>query len=386
MVQKSKKIKIAFCLDLNSGWLGGLNYYKNVLMAATLANQDQAQYEFIVFHGKKSQVSSLRGINNLLFVETSLLDRFSIPWFLNKLSFKLVKTHVFLERFLAKNDIELLSHSNFYFRKIKTLGWIPDFQHKYLTHLFSEKETEVRECSYNLMAQLNDSVVFSSHNALEDFLKFYKPAKSQSHYVLQFAPFIEKEIVIKNDVLTKFDINKEFFYIPNQFWVHKNHIFLLEAFAKISDKVDCILVFSGNMDDYRFPDYKHQINQTIEKLKISSKVKFLGIIEYGEVLQLILNSKAVINPSLFEGWSSTVEEAKALDKTIILSDIAVHLEQAPKKGHYYKQDSQDELAKKIVEVYEEKNVAEKYDFNIYKQSFLKFGNQYLSILEKILFS
>ena len=38
-------------------------------------------------------------------------------------------------------------------------------------------------------------------------------------------------------------------------------------------------------------------------------------------------SIAVINPSLIEGWSTTVEEAKSLGVPLILSDIPVHREQ-----------------------------------------------------------
>jgi glycosyltransferase involved in cell wall biosynthesis len=43
----------------------------------------------------------------------------------------------------------------------------------------------------------------------------------------------------------------------------------------------------------------------------------------------------VINPSLFEGWSTTVEEAKSMGKALILSDIPTHREQTPARGHYF---------------------------------------------------
>jgi hypothetical protein len=35
----------------------------------------------------------------------------------------------------------------------------------------------------------------------------------------------------------------------------------------------------------------------------------------------------VLTPSLFEGWSTSVEEAKALEKQMILSDTPIHREQ-----------------------------------------------------------
>ena len=40
------------------------------------------------------------------------------------------------------------------------------------------------------------------------------------------------------------------------------------------------------------------------------------------------NCIALINPSFFEGWSTTVEEAKSLGTKMILSNIKLHLEQA----------------------------------------------------------
>ncbi len=42
----------------------------------------------------------------------------------------------------------------------------------------------------------------------------------------------------------------------------------------------------------------------------------------------MLCSTALINPSQFEGWSTTVEEAKSLGVKMLLSDLEVHKEQA----------------------------------------------------------
>ena len=55
---------------------------------------------------------------------------------------------------------------------------------------------------------------------------------------------------------------------------------------------------------------------------------FLGVIPYKDVLGLMRAAVAVINPSVMEGWSTTVEEAKSLGLPLILSDIPVHREQA----------------------------------------------------------
>ena len=61
-------------------------------------------------------------------------------------------------------------------------------------------------------------------------------------------------------------------------------------------------------------------------------------------------SLAVIQPSLFEGWSSVVEESRMLGKTIILSDLAVHYEQAPDFAVYFDRNNAKDLAEKILDL------------------------------------
>ena len=57
---------------------------------------------------------------------------------------------------------------------------------------------------------------------------------------------------------------------------------------------------------------------------ISENVLFLGFIDRKEQLKIMQHSEAVIQPSLFEGWSTVIEDARALNKYIIASDLRVH--------------------------------------------------------------
>ena len=75
--------------------------------------------------------------------------------------------------------------------------------------------------------------------------------------------------------------------------------------------------------------------------------RVLGSIPDHDLLGLMRNSVAILNPSLFEGWSTSVEEAKSLGKTVLLSDIAVHREQAPDLGVYFHPQDAEDLACKL---------------------------------------
>lgn len=60
----------------------------------------------------------------------------------------------------------------------------------------------------------------------------------------------------------------------------------------------------------------------------------------------MMTTNALLNPSRFEGWSTTVEEAKAAGTPMILSDIPVHREQAP-NARFVGQDDAPALADAI---------------------------------------
>ena len=58
---------------------------------------------------------------------------------------------------------------------------------------------------------------------------------------------------------------------------------------------------------------------------------------------LMMECSALINPSTFEGWSTTVEEAKAIGVPMVLSRIRVHEEQT-NNAIFFDPQSSDQLA------------------------------------------
>jgi glycosyltransferase involved in cell wall biosynthesis len=65
---------------------------------------------------------------------------------------------------------------------------------------------------------------------------------------------------------------------------------------------------------------------------------------------LLRGSTALINPSRFEGWSTSVEEAKSFGVPLILSDIGVHREQTGDATRYFGVDDPAMLADQLSEV------------------------------------
>jgi hypothetical protein len=85
----------------------------------------------------------------------------------------------------------------------------------------------------------------------------------------------------------------------------------------------------------------------MKELQIEDNVILLGMIGYREVQMLMRYSVSVINPSYFEGWSSSVEECKSMGKNMIVSDIPVHREQNPQETLFFNPADEKDLAEKM---------------------------------------
>jgi glycosyltransferase involved in cell wall biosynthesis len=77
----------------------------------------------------------------------------------------------------------------------------------------------------------------------------------------------------------------------------------------------------------------------------------LGVVPAHDLAALTRYSSAIIDPSLFEGWSTTVEEAKSLGKHVVLSDIPVHREQNPVLATFFSPEDTNALPAILWEVW-----------------------------------
>ena len=377
-------IKVGFIGSVSKEWMGGLNYFKNLLFA--INSIEKKELEVFVFVGKKIDIETKRMFQEYATViEDSVFDRKSIKWFLSKIERKIFKTNILLENILKKHNIQILSHASITnLKKIKTINWIPDFQHIHLPQMFSEKEIQNRNNNFLKLIRDSDLIVLSSFDALKDMKKFV-PNYEDKARVLQFVSqpnnrYFELDEHDKSLLLQKYKIKDDFFYIPNQFWKHKNHMMIFEAINELKkDGVEINIVCTGYLGDYRNKTYIDDIRKVVKLNNLEDNIKLLGLVDYEDVFALIKFSKAVINPSLFEGWSSTVEECKSVGKNMILSDLDVHKEQYP-NAVFFKRDS----IKSLKEVLKSYKIENESNVEPLEARTKKFANIYSSICKEAL--
>ena len=338
-------IRVAFLGAAQSKeWMGGLNYFKNLLYA--ISNMEDTLIQPVVFVGKNTD-NEIKNIYKKYaeVVEHSLFDRKSFQWFLWQVTYNYFGSTYILDHLLNLHNIKILSHSNIVgLTSCKTINWIPDFQYLHLPNMFSEKGLKLRKKRDLGIIKNSDKIILSSYDALNDF-KTFAPKSINKVSILQFVSqpdnnFFKLDENDKIKLLKKYNLPETFFYIPNQFWKHKNHLIIFEAVKLLKSKgMEVNVVCTGYMHDKRHISHIDNIIEFIKSNNLEHNIYLLGLVPYEDVFSFIKFSKAVINPSLFEGWSSTVEECKSVRKPIILSDIPIHREQNPDISIYFNPNS-----------------------------------------------
>ncbi len=341
-------IRIAFPA-YNTGWTGGINYIRNLLIA--ISGLEQRRIEPFVLAGYKADSALLSLYEPYArIIQARMFDEYSFSWFRHQVQERFFGVDTQLENLILKHRIDILSHypvglkSKAFYR---TIGWIPDFQHLHLPEMFSAADIAGRNLIYTNIAERCDAVVLSSNDAFNDFLNF-APCSVNKARILPFVAqpdMTTSQEAARSTIENKYDIRGKFFYVPNQFWKHKNHLVVFEAVKLLKQRGCHVTVLcSGHMEDYRNRGHVKQLVRFVDQNSLAEQIRFLGVIDYCDLTWLMRNCIAIINPSLFEGWSTTVEEAKSIGKGMILSDIQVHREQNPPKSVYFSPSDPDRLA------------------------------------------
>lgn len=314
--------------------------------------------EFIIFTGTSVTNDKLRGFPQIQVIRSRLLESRSFFGRLRSFQKRVLRRDLLLERLLIHYQIDILSHSGWLGKnsRIATIGWIPDFQSFRLPNFFTSRELRAIKPEFARLAKYCSRLIVSSNDALQDIHK-YLPEGSHKATVLRFAiPPISvfEPLISLNELKEKYSFSGDFLLLPNQLWMHKNHRVVIDALAILKARdMDLLVLSTGNTSDYRNPEFFLELESHIHSCGVNNHFRILGMIPYEDMRALMHYSLAIINPSLFEGWSTTVEEAKALGKTILLSDIAVHKEQNPVRGMYFSPNDPNGLAGLLQQVWEQ---------------------------------
>ena len=227
-----------------------------------------------------------------------------------------------------------------------TIGWIPDFQHVHLPEFFDQSDLDRRNTTFRRLAEKATVVMLSSEAARRDFAESV-PQYAGKGRVVPFPSLLAFEEFTEDPTATrkKFNLPEKFALVANQFWAHKNHALVVQALSLLQ-RDDIHVVMTGLPSDHRDPANRNfsALLQAIAAAGLNSQITILGLAPYTDLINLMRTAALIIQPSRFEGWSTVVQDAIALGRPLLCSDIAVHREQAPKALGFFGTDRAEVLS------------------------------------------
>jgi glycosyltransferase involved in cell wall biosynthesis len=337
-------LRVAFTNIPRQLWAGGYNYLCNLF--AALGQYREGEFAPVVFAGMEDVEADVDGLARIPGVDVVRSGAFDRRRFGLSEALALGLDRAAAAEFRRKRIDVVFEAARFFGWRLPypSVAWFPDFQHLRLPQLFSPAARWRRDIGFRVQIASGRTIMLSSESALRDYQMFFPAAARAS--VVRFASHPPAELLIADpiEVVRQYNLPDRFFYLPNQFWRHKNHQVVLDALSILSARgVDVVVAASGSKNDPREPDYFEKIMAQVSARNLRN-FRYLGMIPLSHVYALLRVSVALINPSRCEGWSTTVEEAKSFGVPMILSDLEVHREQTSGRAKYFGPDNPHELA------------------------------------------
>lgn len=224
---------------------------------------------------------------------------------------------------------------------------VHDMQERHFPEFFSPARRAWRWSTNHLLVRRAARVICESGFVKRDILRFIgvddekvvvAPSPPRSLF-LERPPSAEAIEAVR----ARLGLPKQFLFYPAQFWPHKNHRRLLDAFAIVArEHCECRLVLTG--------ERRYQCTTVLahaKRLGVEDKVMHLGHLGSEDMVAVYALSTIVVIPSLFESISIPVFEAFASNVPVCASRIDGVAEQVADAAELFDPRSVSDMAAKL---------------------------------------
>ena len=380
----AKRKRIGLSYTYNENWIGGTYYIENLINALNALNDEEKPHIVLLTDSYESFWTAQQKFK-YPYISFQLGSGEANKGFqlLNRITNRLFKIRLFSQKIKALDAVFPYYKSEQQSAAKKKIYWVADFQEHFAPEFFSEDDIASRLQNQQEIQASAGHLIVSSNTALGHFKSIF-PKHTVKVSVLPFAvahpPYQDINIKL---LLEKYQLPARYFICPNQFWKHKNQLVVLKAVKELkAEGIEITVAFTGNTNDYRNPHYFTEMKAFVEDNNIGNNVKFLGFIDRRDQLQLMNNAIAIIQPSLFEGWSTVVEDAKLMNKFLLVSDIEIHREQlVNSSARFFDPYNVNQLAQLLHQFSEHQSPPLLFENNTYHEFVEKFGRTFLRIID-----
>ena len=226
-----------------------------------------------------------------------------------------------------------------------------------------------------------DKIICISENTAKDLIDIYKVKKNKIE-IIYLSNSLEEELILITPKINLNNLNKNYLLFVGKRDGYKNFINFIKAYSQSEKlKKDFKIVCFGNLE------FSKQEKSLFKSLNLN----FENIIHIkGDDLtlsHLYKNAKALVYPSLYEGFGLPILEAMNFDCPVICSNTSSMPEVAGKSAQYFDPQNIDSIQEAVTKmVYDEtlsKNLIEKGKLQAKQFSWKRCANSTLNVYSKV---
>ena len=272
---------------------------------------------------------------------------------------------------------------------IPVVNTVPDLQHEHYPELFNEDELRYRAAGYQYSCKAATSTLAVSEATARDLAEIYDINASKT-FVTHLS--IDPSFCVGSDTLkqytkkvkTKYGIHGDYIYYPANGWPHKNHAKLAEALHLCRKQgLDLALVLTGTPFGLM-----NRLKETLDRYGVQDCVRHLGYVNLEHLIGLYGGAKAMVFPSLFEGFGIPLLEAMALGTPIACSNVTSLPEVGGDVPIYFDPKDAGSIADSITRIARDENLRMQMiaagKERVKRFSYQKTAKQTLDVFQKVI--
>ena len=231
-------------------------------------------------------------------------------------------------------------------KNIQAIGTIHDIMHRYersFPEISTPKEYNYREELLSNISKFSKAIFVDSQYGKMQLMETYSTDAGKIFPL----PYIAPKYIYQNKPIDNFEsrykLPKKFVFYPAQFWMHKNHIRLVNAIHLLKKDIpDIALVLVGSKNN----SYNKVIGE-VERLGLENNVYFMGYVPNEDIPEFYKRARALIMPTFFGPTNIPPLEAFVLGCPVGISGIYGMPEQLGDAALLFDPKSVDSIANVI---------------------------------------
>ena len=222
-----------------------------------------------------------------------------------------------------------------------------DLQDNYYPQNFSWWQRNWRSNLYGQLSGRAARIICESEFVKSDIARILKVAAEKVAVIAApplrqaAAEFSSAEL---ENVRSRLGLPNRFVFYPAQFWPHKNHLRLIDAFKQVvAREPDLKLVLTG-----RKRNAYEAVIRAVAEAGLQEKIQYLGYVQQADLQAIYHLAVALVMPSLFESVSIPIYEALQAGTPVAASNILSFPEQVGEAGLFFDPFSSSSIAECIL--------------------------------------